>query len=132
MLKIGALRQRISPTAKKGGCLPDMQIVPQKSPPRAPDGLRILESCNTRPLTKERQFCNLAPSGLEEIDAISSSAIYPKGAILFVEGREPRGVFVICKGRVKVTVSSIKAVDRALGTVTGARNLSRVPIIWKI
>jgi CRP/FNR family transcriptional regulator, cyclic AMP receptor protein len=85
-----------------------MQIVPQKSPTRAPYGLRVIESCKTCPLTKERQFCNLPPKGLEEIEAISSSATYPKGAILFAEGQEPRGVFVICNGRVKVTASSIK------------------------
>src|SRR6266567_858660 len=72
----------------------------RESPTRAPYGLRIIESCKTGPLTKKRQFCNLPPKALEEIGAISSSATYPKGAILFVEGQESRGVFVICHGRV--------------------------------
>ena len=63
---------------------------------KTPYGLQIIENCLTCPLHKDRLFCNLAPSILAELDAISAAAIYPKGAILFVEGQEPRGVFVVC------------------------------------
>jgi len=31
---------------------------------------------------------------------------YARGSVLFAEGRRPRGVYVICEGRVKVSVSS--------------------------
>ncbi|HKN24352.1 MAG TPA: Crp/Fnr family transcriptional regulator, partial [Candidatus Acidoferrum sp.] len=31
---------------------------------------------------------------------------YPKGAVLFVEGQAPRGIFVLCKGRVKLSICS--------------------------
>ena len=56
---------------------------------------------------KDRFFCNLPQRALESLDAISSSATYPKGAILFVEGQEPRGVFIICNGRVKLSAGSV-------------------------
>jgi CRP/FNR family transcriptional regulator len=59
-------------------------------------------------MNKERLFCNLSPTAMERLDAISSSTTYPKGAVLFVEGQEPRGVFVICNGRVKLCASSAK------------------------
>jgi len=73
---------------------------------RAPYGLQIIESCLTCPLREERLFCDLSPRALEGLETISSSATYPKGAILFVEGQEPRGVFILCQGRVKLTASS--------------------------
>lgn len=72
---------------------------------KTPYGLEVIESCLTCP-HKDRLFCNLAPGTLALLDAISSPATYPKGAILFVEGQEPRGVFVICNGRVKLSASS--------------------------
>jgi CRP/FNR family transcriptional regulator len=73
---------------------------------KTPYGLKVIESCLTCPMTKERLFCNLPQHALVGLDAISSSATYPKGALLFVEGQTPRGVFVICSGRVKLTASS--------------------------
>ncbi|HJY86129.1 MAG TPA: Crp/Fnr family transcriptional regulator [Candidatus Acidoferrales bacterium] len=73
---------------------------------RAPYGLEIIESCLTCPLREDRLFCDLPPGALKGLEAISSSATYPKGAILFVEGQEPRGVFVLCNGRVKLSTSS--------------------------
>jgi CRP/FNR family transcriptional regulator len=41
--------------------------------------------------------------------AITSAAAYPKGAILFVEGQSPRGVFILCSGRVKFTADVIES-----------------------
>lgn len=73
---------------------------------KTPYGLQVIESCLTCPMMQDRLFCNLPPRTLEGLEAISSSATYPKGAILFVEGQEPRGVFVICNGRVKLSASS--------------------------
>jgi len=73
---------------------------------RTPYGLPIIESCLTCPFIKERLFCNLPQPAVEALDAISSSATYPKGAVLFVEGQPPRGVFIICSGRVKLLAGS--------------------------
>jgi CRP/FNR family transcriptional regulator, cyclic AMP receptor protein len=67
-----------------------------------PYGLDIIEDCIACPLLKDRVFCNLPKDALVRLDAISSSATYPKGTILFVEGQEPRGVFILCTGRVKL------------------------------
>src|SRR6202521_5446681 len=73
---------------------------------KTPYGLQVIESCLSCPMLKDRLFCNLPPGAVEGLDAISSSATYPKGALLFVEGQEPRGVFVICNGRVKLSAGS--------------------------
>src|SRR5258706_15754228 len=74
--------------------------------PPSPYGLTIIESCLTCPVAKDQIFCDLPQSALAGLDAISSSATYPKGTVLFVEGQEPRGAFIICNGRVKLTANS--------------------------
>jgi CRP/FNR family transcriptional regulator, cyclic AMP receptor protein len=73
---------------------------------KTPYGLQVVESCLTCPLVKDRIFCDLPRPVISALDAISSSATYPKEAILFVEGQAPRGVFVICNGKVKLTTNS--------------------------
>ncbi|HXL23554.1 MAG TPA: Crp/Fnr family transcriptional regulator [Candidatus Dormibacteraeota bacterium] len=74
---------------------------------KTPYGLQVIESCLTCPLVKERIFCDLPRHVIATLDAISSSATYPKNAVLFVEGQEPRGVFVLCQGRVKLSTNSV-------------------------
>ena len=51
-------------------------------------------------------FCDLPASALQSFEAIKYATAYPKGAVLFVEGQAPRGIFVLCKGRVKLSICS--------------------------
>lgn len=81
-------------------------VVHAANPTKTPYGLQLIENCLNCPMRHDRIFCNLSPQAVKSLAAISSSATYPKGAILFVEGQEARGVFVICTGRVKLTASS--------------------------
>jgi CRP/FNR family cyclic AMP-dependent transcriptional regulator len=73
---------------------------------RSPYGLEIIESCVACPHREERLFCNLSPEGVKHLASITSASTYPKGATLFVEGQSPRGVFILCAGRVKLSTSS--------------------------
>lgn len=72
----------------------------------SPYGLEVIESCLTCELREDRLYCDLPHGALAGLDSISSPATYPKGAVLFVEGQEPRGAFIICNGRVKLTANS--------------------------
>jgi CRP/FNR family transcriptional regulator len=54
----------------------------------------------------DRIFCDLPNAALQSFEAIKYATAYPKGAVLFVEGQAPRGIFVLCKGRVKLSISS--------------------------
>jgi len=72
----------------------------------APYGLEIIESCLNCPYREERLFCDLPPAALKHLESITAAASYPKGATLFVEGQRPRGVFILCNGRVKLSTSS--------------------------
>jgi CRP/FNR family transcriptional regulator len=51
-------------------------------------------------------FCNLQVSALKDLERVRSVASYPKGAILFLEGQPARGVFILCSGRAKLSMSS--------------------------
>lgn len=73
---------------------------------RAPYGLNILDNCQTCPNRGEHLFCNLGVQAGQRLNEIKSTAVYPKGAMLFIEGQLPRGVFVLCTGRVKLSTTS--------------------------
>ena len=70
----------------------------------SPYGLDIIESCLTCKTRTERLFCDLPGSALQAFENIKYATAYPKGAVLFVEGQSPRGIFVLCKGRVKLSI----------------------------
>lgn len=74
--------------------------------PRTPYGLNIIDNCLTCQFREDRLFCNLSPSAVQRLNDIKSTATYPKSAVLFIEGQLPRGVFVLCTGKVKLSMSS--------------------------
>jgi CRP/FNR family transcriptional regulator len=73
---------------------------------RVPYGLNILDNCLTCPVREEHLFCNLSSVALQKLNEIKSTAVYPESAVLFIEGQQPRGVFVLCTGRAKLSTSS--------------------------
>ncbi len=73
---------------------------------RAPYGLNILDNCTTCPAKGEHLFCNLSLQAGQRLNEIKSTAVYPKGAMLFIEGQIARGVFVLCSGKVKLSTTS--------------------------
>lgn len=42
----------------------------------------------------------------ESFKEISVISFFPQGTLLFIEGQDPKGVFVLCSGRAKLTISS--------------------------
>jgi len=63
-------------------------------------------SCESCALKSGEFFCHLEKAALKAFDAISFATTYPGGASLFAEEEAPKGVFVLCKGRVKLTMTS--------------------------
>ena len=51
-------------------------------------------------------FCDLSPEALSAFDGIKSVEILPKGSVLFQEGQPARGIYLVCQGRVRLSVSS--------------------------
>jgi CRP/FNR family transcriptional regulator, cyclic AMP receptor protein len=73
---------------------------------RGPYGLELNDGCKTCKLKRLGFFCQLSPAALKDFDAIKSTAVYPKGALLFMEKQDVRGVYVLCQGEVKLSISS--------------------------
>jgi CRP/FNR family transcriptional regulator len=71
-----------------------------------PYGIQITEDCLLCKMRQSGYFCNLPPASLQELDKVKYASAYPQGAVLFVEGQAPRGVYMICGGRVKLSTTS--------------------------
>lgn len=72
----------------------------------SPYNLAISDHCGQCPVRASHPFCNMEPEPVEALDSIKFTAAYPKGALLFVEGEQPRGVYILCSGRAKLTTTS--------------------------
>jgi CRP/FNR family cyclic AMP-dependent transcriptional regulator len=64
------------------------------------------QSCLDCTQRSDRVFCDLAPPALVAFDGIKSAQTLPRGTVLFREGQAARGVFLLCEGRVRLTVCS--------------------------
>jgi CRP/FNR family transcriptional regulator len=73
---------------------------------KGPYGFEPNEHCQSCKLKTNGFFCELTAPALKDFDEYRSSTTYPEGAILFLEKQEPRGVFVLCAGEVKLSISS--------------------------
>ncbi len=71
-----------------------------------PYNLNLNHDCTKCTYRGERPFCNLEEKAVAALDAMKFTSVHAKGALLFVEGEDPRSVYVLCSGRVKLTMSS--------------------------
>jgi CRP/FNR family cyclic AMP-dependent transcriptional regulator len=72
----------------------------------SPYNLEVEYNCAECRVRADRLFCNMSQGAVEALDSVKFTGLYPKGSLLFVEGEEPRGVFILCSGRAKLTTSS--------------------------
>jgi CRP/FNR family transcriptional regulator, cyclic AMP receptor protein len=79
---------------------------PTEAAMRVPQGPEIIESCMGCKASRDGFFCRFSPSVLRSVDEVSHHTVMPAGALLFVEGQTPRGVFVVCSGKVKLYTTS--------------------------
>jgi CRP/FNR family cyclic AMP-dependent transcriptional regulator len=73
---------------------------------RGPYGFDASENCQSCKLRGTGFFCQLSAAAVKDFNTIKSAATYPAGALLFLEKQESRGVFVLCAGEVKLSISS--------------------------
>lgn len=60
-------------------------------------------SCHLR---SDNFFCALSQESLQAFNQIKHPAVFPEGAIIFVEGQSPRGIFILCQGQAKLSTNS--------------------------
>lgn len=67
---------------------------------------QIVENCLKCTFREQRLFCNLPREALVKLHSIKATSVYPKGALLCLEGQAPRGIYVLCTGRAKLSTTS--------------------------
>jgi CRP/FNR family transcriptional regulator, cyclic AMP receptor protein len=72
----------------------------------SPYGFDLVEDCLTCPIRSDSFFCGLPTTALQAFNKIKYTASYPQNSVLFVEGQMPRGIYMLCKGRVKMSATS--------------------------
>ena len=71
-----------------------------------PYGIEVRDDCHKCDMVHPGYFCNLSEPAIAAFERMKFTSLYPTGAVLFVEGQSPRGVYMVCKGRVKLTMAS--------------------------
>jgi CRP/FNR family transcriptional regulator len=62
--------------------------------------------CADCEIRAEPFFCGISRSARGRADSAAHAEEHPGGVVLFSEGQAPRGVYVLCAGRVKLSTSS--------------------------
>jgi CRP/FNR family transcriptional regulator, cyclic AMP receptor protein len=62
--------------------------------------------CLTCHLRSDSFFCALSQESLAAFNQIKHAAVFPEGAVIFVEGQAPRGIFMLCQGQAKLSTTS--------------------------
>lgn len=73
---------------------------------KGPYGFNLAQSCMTCLDRSEGFFCELDGKSLETFDRVSFMTSFPTGAVLFAEGEQPRGIYMLCHGRAKLSITS--------------------------
>ena len=69
-------------------------------------GLDIIDDCDESTSRDDSFFCNFSDSAQQALNEVSHKNVLPAGAILFVEGQTPRGIFILCSGKVSLSTTS--------------------------
>ncbi len=78
---------------------------PLRKPP-SPYGLGINSGCASCEQKNNEFFCNLSAASLSALERIKHVSSYPEHALIFMEGEESRGVYLLCQGRAKLLTTN--------------------------
>jgi len=68
--------------------------------------IAVPDDCTTCTMRQKGDFCQLPTSALESLNSVGHVTLYPADVMLFREGEIPQGVYVVCSGRVKLSVET--------------------------
>lgn len=73
---------------------------------RVLNNLKMQHKCDNCAMPAGGFFCSLRETTMQNLDAVKLSNLYPRGSVLFMEGENPQGVYILCQGRVKLSTCS--------------------------
>jgi CRP/FNR family cyclic AMP-dependent transcriptional regulator len=86
-------------------------------------------SCLDCAQRSDRVFCDLELDALRAFDGIKSTQTCPRGTILFRESQAARGVFLLCQGRVRLSVCSESGRRMSLHVATSGEVLGLSAVV---
>lgn len=86
--------------------VPRRPVADTETTMKAPYGLDIIDDCTACTNRNDQFFCGFSHSVLQALNQVSHKSTLPAGAILFVEGQAPRGMFIVCSGKVNLSTTS--------------------------
>jgi CRP/FNR family transcriptional regulator len=72
----------------------------------SPYGMALVDDCLSCKLCSEGFFCHLPKAVMQAFQPLKFTLAFPAGATLFVEGQACRGIYILCRGRVKLSANS--------------------------
>jgi CRP/FNR family cyclic AMP-dependent transcriptional regulator len=69
-------------------------------------GIEQCNNCNACQWRNDDFFCQFDPETLKAFDSITFTNVYPDSALLYAEGETPQGLFILCYGEVKLSISA--------------------------
>jgi len=69
-------------------------------------GVTICDRCADCQWRADSFFCQFDADILKAFDAITFTSVHPASALLYAEGEAPRGLFLLCHGGAKLSISS--------------------------
>lgn len=73
---------------------------------KALNNFKIQHNCSDCEMRSSNFFCSLSASTLQIFESLKITSAFPKGATLFMEGHPSNGIYMLCKGRVKLSTCS--------------------------
>jgi CRP/FNR family cyclic AMP-dependent transcriptional regulator len=71
-----------------------------------PHDLQVQQHCVDCSRRSSNFFCELDDAELREFETLKITKVYPKGTMLFMEGQDSLGIYMVCHGQVKLSTSS--------------------------
>jgi CRP/FNR family transcriptional regulator, cyclic AMP receptor protein len=93
----------------------------------SPYGLRA--DCLDCHLRSDDFLCALSPESLAAFNQIKRATVLPEGAVIYVEGEVPRGIFMLCEGQVKLSTTSREGKTLTLRIVRAGKVLGLGPVV---
>ena len=115
----------ISAVSRTDGFIP---VADRRAAAHSPYGLPIVDNCLNCKLHNNSFFCTMAKESLQALDQIKHSSCFPEGSVVFLEGQDARGVYILCQGRAKMMTTSAEGKSLILkiaepGTILGLHSV---------
>src|SRR5271166_2801945 len=99
----------------------------KRSAAHSPYGLPIIDNCVSCKL-RNNFFCSLSPAAIQAFDHLKHASCFPEGSVVFLEGQDARGVYVLCQGRAKLMTTNADGKSLILkiaepGTILGLHSV---------